>query len=245
MFRLEGQTALVTGATGGIGMAIVNILHSSGAKVIATGTNLEKLINLKKDFSDRVEILQSDLADSVQANQLIEISEEKFGAIDILVCNAGFCKDTFAIRMKDEDWDAVLNLNLTSVFKLNRSAVMKMMKRKYGRIINISSIVGFTGNIGQINYTAAKAGLIGMSKSLALETSLRGITVNCLAPGFIETPMTEVLNQEIKSSIINKIPMNKMGSPEDIAYGVLFLAAKESSYITGQTLHINGGMFMS
>jgi 3-oxoacyl-[acyl-carrier protein] reductase len=245
MFRLDGQNALVTGATGGIGMAIVDILHKAGAKVIATGTNADKLASLKNHFGDGVEIIQSDLSDPEQPNDLIEKAENITGGVDILICNAGFCKDSFAMRMKDDDWDSVLNFNLTSVFKLNKAAIIKMMRRKRGRIINISSVVGFTGNIGQANYTAAKAGLIGMSKSLALETATRGITVNCLAPGFIESPMTETLNNDIKSSIINKIPVGQMGHPEDIASGVLFLAAKESWYITGQTLHINGGMLMA
>jgi len=245
MFRLDGQTALVTGATGGIGLSIVNILHQAGAKIVATGTNIEKLLALKNQFADKIEIMQSDLADHDQANSLIDKVESLFGPLDILVCNAGLNKDNLSIKMSDSDWDAVINLNLSSVFKLNKAAITKMMRRKYGRIINISSVVGFTGNIGQANYTASKAGLVGMSKSLALEVATRGITINCLAPGFIESPMTESLNQKIKEYIMNKVPIGKMGISDDIGYGVLFLAAKESSYITGHTLHINGGMFMS
>jgi 3-oxoacyl-[acyl-carrier protein] reductase len=244
MFKLDGQTALVTGATGGIGVAIVDILHKAGAKIIATGTNETKLSALKSNFSQNLEIIQADLSDPLEATQLIDKVEKQYGEVNILICNAGLCRDGLSMRMKDEDWDAVINMNLSSIFRLNRAAIGKMMRRKYGRIINISSVVGFTGNIGQANYTATKAGMIGMAKSLALEVATRGITVNCVAPGFIASPMTENLNQEIKNSIINKVPIGKMGMPEDIGYGILFLASKESSYITGQTLHINGGMLM-
>jgi 3-oxoacyl-[acyl-carrier protein] reductase len=249
MFNLDGMSALVTGATGGIGMAIVKKLSKAGANVIATGTNQKKLDDLMQsidtDTNTKISTIQCDLSNRTEVECLFDKAEEIInGEVDIMVCNAGICKDSLAMRMKDEDWDSVLNVNLSSTFFLNRAAIKKMMKRRYGRIINLTSIVGITGNIGQANYTASKAGIIGLSKSLALETASRGITINCIAPGFIESPMTEVLNQDIKSAIMNKIPMSRMGTSEEIANSVLFLAAKESSYITGQTLHVNGGMVM-
>ncbi|WHQ46710.1 MAG: 3-oxoacyl-[acyl-carrier-protein] reductase [Candidatus Midichloria sp.] len=244
MFNLIGTSALVTGATGGLGIAIVKKLHEAGANVIASSTKLENLDKLKSRYTERLNVIKCDLANSAETEKLLDQAEEIAGDISIVVCNAGLCRDNLALRMSDEEWEAVLNINLTSVFKLNRAAIKKMIRKKYGRIINISSVVGFTGNIGQANYTAAKAGLIGMSKSLAAEIATRGITINCIAPGFIASPMTEHLPQEIKDSIIKKIPMAKIGHPDDIANGILFLALKESAYITGQTLHINGGMLM-
>ncbi|CAG7589206.1 MAG: 3-oxoacyl-[acyl-carrier-protein] reductase [Candidatus Midichloria sp.] len=244
MFNLTGTNTLVTGATGGLGLAIVRKLHEAGANVIASATKLENLNKLKSEYKDHLNIIKCDLANPVETEKLLDQAEEIAGEISIVVCNAGLCRDNLAMRMSDEEWDTVLNINLTSVFRLNRAAIKKMIRRRYGRIINISSVVGLTGNIGQANYTATKAGLIGMSKSLAAEIATRGITINCIAPGFITSPMTEHLPQEIKDSIIKKIPMAKMGHPDDIANGVLFLALKESAYITGQTLHINGGMLM-
>ena len=244
MFDLTGCKALITGATGGIGLAIVKKLHDAGASILASGTNQMNLDKLKFSYSERLEVMQCNLSDQARAAALFNEAEKMIGDIDILICNAGICKDNLAIRMSDEEWDTVININLSSVFRLNRAAIKKMMRRRYGRIINISSVVGVTGNFGQANYTATKAGLIGMSKSLATEVATRGITINCIAPGFIESPMTENLNQEIKDVIIKKIPMARMGIPNDIASGVLFLALRESGYITGQTLHINGGMCM-
>ena len=244
MFNLKDKLALVTGATGGIGQSIVKILANQGAKVIMVGRNEEKLQNLKQELGDNVYPLICDFNDDLQINSLIEGAEKEFGNIDILVCNAGITKDNLALRLKDEDWDMVIKMNLTSTFKLNRAAIKSMMKRRYGRIINISSIIGLGGNAGQSNYAASKAGIIAMSKSIAKEVAARGITINCVAPGYIDTPMTEVLSDDIKSSIIAHIPAKRIGMPEDVASAVLFLASNESSYITGHTLSVNGGMLM-
>jgi len=244
MFNLKDKLALVTGATGGIGQSIVKILVNQGAKVIMVGRNEEKLQNLKQELSDNVYPLICDFNDDLQINSLIEGAEKEFGNIDILVCNAGITKDNLALRIKDEDWDMVIKMNLTSTFKLNRAAIKSMMKRRYGRIINISSIIGLGGNAGQSNYAASKAGIIAMSKSIAKEVAARGITINCVAPGYIDTPMTEVLSDDIKNSIIAHIPAKRIGIPEDVASAVLFLASNESSYITGHTLSVNGGMLM-
>jgi 3-oxoacyl-[acyl-carrier protein] reductase len=202
MFNLTGKLALVTGATGGIGQSIVKALVNQGAKVIMVGRNEEKLQNLKQELSDKVYSLICDFNDDSQINSLIENAEKQFGNIDILVCNAGITKDNLALRIKDEDWDIVIQMNLTSTFKLNRAAIKSMMKRRYGRIINISSVIGLSGNAGQSNYAASKAGIIAMSKSIAKEVASRGITINCVAPGYIDTPMTEVLGDDIKNSII-------------------------------------------
>jgi 3-oxoacyl-[acyl-carrier protein] reductase len=244
MFNLKDKLALVTGATGGIGQSIVKILANQGAKVIMVGRNEEKLQNLKQELGDNVYPLICDFNDDLQINSLIEGAEKEFGNIDILVCNAGITKDNLALRLKDEDWDMVIKMNLTSTFKLNRAAIKSMMKRRYGRIINISSIIGLGGNAGQSNYAASKAGIIAMSKSIAKEVAARGITINCVAPGYIDTPMTEVLSDDIKNSIIAHIPAKRIGMPEDVASAVLFLASNESSYITGHTLSVNGGMLM-
>jgi 3-oxoacyl-[acyl-carrier protein] reductase len=206
MFNLKDKLALVTGATGGIGQSIVKILANQGAKVIMVGRNEEKLQNLKQELGDNVYPLICDFNDDLQINSLIEGAEKEFGNIDILVCNAGITKDNLALRLKDEDWDMVIKMNLTSTFKLNRAAIKSMMKRRYGRIINISSIIGLGGNAGQSNYAASKAGIIAMSKSIAKEVAARGITINCVAPGYIDTPMTEVLSDDIKNSIIAHIP---------------------------------------
>jgi 3-oxoacyl-[acyl-carrier protein] reductase len=244
MFNLTGKLALVTGATGGIGQSIVKALANQGAKVIMVGRNEEKLQNLKQELSDKVYSLICDFNDDSQINSLIENAEKQFGNIDILVCNAGITKDNLALRIKDEDWDIVIQMNLTSTFKLNRAAIKSMMKRRYGRIINISSVIGLSGNAGQSNYAASKAGIIAMSKSIAKEVASRGITINCVAPGYIDTPMTEVLGDDIKNSIIAHIPLGRIGTPQDVANAVLFLASDESSYVTGHTLSVNGGMLM-
>lgn len=244
MFNLKNKLALVTGATGGIGLSIVKMLSNQGAKVITVGRNEKKLQNLKQELGDKVYPLICDFNDDLQINSLIENAEKEFGNLDILVCNAGITKDNLALRLKDEDWDMVIKMNLTSTFKINRSAIKSMLKRRYGRIINISSIIGLSGNVGQSNYAASKAAIIAMSKSIAKEVAARGITINCVAPGYIDTPMTEVLSDDIKSSIISHIPIKKIGTPEDVASAVLFLASNESSYITGHTLSVNGGMIM-
>lgn len=246
MFSLQDRVALVTGAAGGIGSAIVKNFLAQGAKVVMSGTNPEKLENFAKSLNapDRVAFIVCNLSDATEANALFTAAEEKFGPIDILVNNAGITKDKLVIMMKDADFEEVININLTSAFRLCKAAIKSMSKRQYGRIINVTSIVGFTGNMGQANYTAAKAGIVGLSKTLAIEYATKGITVNCIAPGFIETPMTGVLNDKIKEAILAKIPMKKMGTPEDIAAACVFLASEEANYMTGQTLHANGGMAM-
>jgi 3-oxoacyl-[acyl-carrier protein] reductase len=246
MFKLKGKNALITGATGGIGAEIAKKLVLQGANVVISGTREERLLELQKEIGeDKCKYLTCNLSDSKEVDGLFEKAEELVGgAIDILVCNAGITKDNLALRIKDEDFDDVINVNLKSTFILNRNAIKKMIRRKYGRIINIASVVGFTGNPGQANYVASKAGMVGMTKSFAQEVASRGITINCVAPGFIQTAMTDVLNEQQKSGILSSIPMQKMGTPEDIACGVAFLASNEAGYLTGQTLHINGGMLM-
>jgi len=246
VFSLQNRVALITGASGGIGSAIVKNFLNQGAKVVVSGTNLEKLSNLIQSFnaSDRVAFVVCNLSDPEETNLLFTKAEEKFGPIDILINNAGKTKDKLLIMMKDEDFEEVININLTSTFRLCKAAIKSMSKRQYGRIINITSIVGFTGNAGQANYTAAKAGIVGLSKTLAIEYATKGITINCVAPGFTETPMTDVLSEKIKEAILTKIPMKKMGTPDDIAAACIFLASEEASYMTGQTLHSNGGMAM-
>lgn len=245
MFRLDGKRALITGATGGIGMAIANVMHEAGASLVLTGTREAVLKEKAEKFGVNAFYIAGDMSDADFSNNLFDDAESLFGDIDILICNAGITRDNLLIRLKDEDWRSVMDVNLDAVFRLNRAAIKKMMRRKNGRIINITSIVGVTGNAGQSNYTAAKAALIGMSKSIAQEVASRNITVNCIAPGFIESPMTDVLKDDSKAALIDKIPMGRMGSPEEIAYGCLFLSSKEASYVTGQTIHINGGMYMS
>ncbi|NRA74245.1 MAG: 3-oxoacyl-ACP reductase FabG [Rickettsiales bacterium] len=244
MFSLKGKKALITGASGGIGAAIAEIFCKAGATILLSGTNEDKLNKVKEKLaSNKVYQLKTDLSDPEKTKQLVEKTIETLGGIDILVCNAGITKDTLAIRMKDEDFDKVINVNLKSTFILNREALKYMIRNKAGRIINISSVVAFTGNPGQVNYCASKAGMIAMSKALAKETASRGITVNCIAPGFIKTQMTEVLTDEQKEKITSLVPVKHIGSPSDIAYSALYLASNESSYITGTTLHVNGGMF--
>lgn len=249
MFRLTGKTALITGATGGIGSAIAKALAKQGANLVLSSTKEDKLKELADEIitttKSDVKYISCNLSDASQVESLFDKAEELVGQIDILVCNAGITKDNLVLRMKDEDFQHVIDVNLKSTFVLNRNAVKKMMRRKYGRIINIASVVAVTGNPGQCNYVASKAGMIGMSKSMAQEIATRGITINCVAPGFIQSPMTDILNDQQREAILAKIPAGEMGSADDIANSVAFLASKEASYITGHTLHVNGGMFMN
>ncbi len=240
MINLAGNNVLVTGASGGIGRAIVKLMHKLGAHVYISGSNLEKLEVLGKELSSNYTIKQCNLRDASACNALLDDIEK----LDVLVCNAGITKDNLAIKMTDEDFDEVINVNLKAGFILNRAAIKKMMRMRYGRIINIASIVGVSGNPGQANYCASKAGLIGMTKSLALEVASRGITINAVAPGFIESSMTEALTNVQKDAIMQKIPSKALGKPEDIAYAVAYLASPLSNYVTGQTIHINGGMLL-
>ena len=244
MFELNGLTALVTGATGGLGGAMARALHAQGATVAISGTRREALEALAGELGERVHVLPCDLSNKEQVEALVPAAETAMGQLDILVNNAGVTKDGLFMRMKDEDWDAVLAINLTSAFRLSRAALKGMMKRRFGRIIGITSIVGVTGNPGQGNYAASKAGMIGMSKSLAAEVATRNITVNCIAPGFISSPMTDVLNDKQKEAILGTIPAGKLGTGEDIAAALVYLASREAGYVTGQTLHVNGGMAM-
>ncbi|MEJ5084361.1 3-oxoacyl-[acyl-carrier-protein] reductase [Brucella pseudogrignonensis] len=244
MFDLTGRKALVTGATGGLGEAIARALHAQGAVVGLHGTREEKLKELAAELGDRTFIFPANLSDREAVKALGQKAEEEMGGIDILVNNAGITRDGLFVRMSDEDWDAVLNVNLTSVFNLTRELTHPMMRRRNGRIINITSIVGVTGNPGQANYCASKAGLIGFSKSLAQEIASRNVTVNCIAPGFIESAMTDKLNEKQKEAIMGSIPMKRMGAGGDVAAAVVYLASDEAAYVTGQTLHINGGMAM-
>lgn len=244
MFDLTGRRALITGASGGIGRAIAKALHAQGATVVLHGRRTEALNALAEDLGGaRTEVVNADLSEAGAAEALIKALEAEH-ALDILVNNAGITRDQLAMRMKDEDWQTVLEVNLTAAFRLSRACLRGMMKRRYGRIVNITSIVGVTGNPGQTNYAAAKAGMIGMSKALAQEVAARGVTVNCLAPGFIETPMTGALNEQQQSALLARIPATRLGQPQDVAAGVVFLASDASGYVTGQTLHINGGMAM-
>jgi 3-oxoacyl-[acyl-carrier protein] reductase len=244
MFDLTGQTALVTGASGGIGGAIARALHKQGAAVTLSGTRAEALEQLKAELGERAHAVAARMDDAADIERLAKQAEAAMGKIDILVNNAGITRDMLSMRMKDEDWEKVLQVNLTGTFRLTRATMRGMMRRRHGRVINITSIVGVTGNPGQANYAAAKAGLIGMSKSLAQELASRAITVNCLAPGFIATPMTDVLTDEQKKGILGRVPAERLGTPEEIAAGVVYLASDEAAYVTGQTLHINGGMAM-
>jgi len=245
MFDLTGKTALVTGATGGIGGAIAKTLHGQGAAVVLSGTRIEALEKLKAELGDRTFIAQANLSDVASVEALPKAAEDAAGStIDILVNNAGITRDNLFLRMKDEEWDQVIAVNLTAVFRLSRAALRGMMKKRWGRIIQISSLVGATGNPGQGNYAAAKAGLVGMSKSLAAEVASRSITVNVVAPGFVQTAMTEVLDDKYKELIAQRIPAGRMGRPEEIAAAVLYLASPEAAYVTGETIHVNGGMAM-
>ena len=244
MFDLSGKSALVTGASGGIGGAIARALHAQGAQVMLSGTRAEALEKLAADLKERAHVATANLSEAGAADALVKDAEARMGALDILVNNAGLTRDMLALRLKDEDWQAVLDVNLTAVFRLCRAAMRGMMKRRYGRMVNITSIVGVTGNPGQANYAASKAGMIGMSKSLAAEVASRGITVNCLAPGFIATPMTDGLSDDQKAKLLGAIPAQRLGTADDVASGVVYLASAEAAYVTGQTLHINGGMAM-
>jgi 3-oxoacyl-[acyl-carrier protein] reductase len=244
MFDLGGKTALVTGASGGIGGAIARALHAQGATVALSGTRVEALGQLADVLGDRRHVVPGNLADAAATEKLVKDAEAALGHVDILVNNAGLTRDMLAMRMKDEDWQAVLDVNLTAGFRLARACLRSMMRQRWGRVIGITSIVGVTGNAGQANYAAAKAGMIGMSKALAAEVASRGITVNCVAPGFIATPMTDGLKDEQRSRLLAAIPAGRLGDPADIAAAVVYLASPEAAYVTGQTLHVNGGMAM-
>jgi 3-oxoacyl-[acyl-carrier protein] reductase len=244
MFDLTGKCALVTGASGGIGGAIAKALHKQGATVGLSGTRREALEALAAELDERTHVLPCNLADSAQVEALVGQAEAAMGKLDILINNAGLTRDTLVLRMKDEDWQSVIDVNLTASFRLARAAVKGMMKRRFGRIVSITSIVGVTGNAGQVNYAASKAGMIGMTKALAQEVASRGITVNCVAPGFIATAMTADLSDDQKNKLTSGIPMGRMGTGEEIAAAVVYLAGEEAAYVTGQTLHVNGGMAM-
>ena len=244
MFDLTGTTALVTGATGGLGGAIARGLRAQGARVALSGTRRDALDALAADLGGDCPVLPCDLGDRAQVERLAGDAEAALGSLDILVNNAGITRDGLAVRMKDEDWDGVLAVNLYSGFALARAALRGMMKRRHGRIIGITSVVGVTGNAGQSNYAAAKAGMIGLSKSLAAEVASRGITVNCIAPGFIESPMTDALNEKQRTAILGTVPAGRLGLGAEIAAAAVYLASREAAYVTGQTLHVNGGMAM-
>ncbi|MAF96910.1 MAG: beta-ketoacyl-ACP reductase [Rhodospirillaceae bacterium] len=244
MFDLTDKNALVTGASGGIGGAIARALHAAGARVGLSGTRAEALDALAGELGDGAFAVPADLSSADGAKTLVKDAEAALGGIDILVNNAGLTRDQLAIRMSDEDWQTVLDVNLTAAFRLSRGCLKGMMKKRWGRIVSVTSIVGVTGNPGQANYAASKAALIGMSKSLAQEVASRNITVNCVAPGFIDTPMTENLSDEQKQNLTARIPAGRLGEPADVAGACVFLASDEASYVTGQTLHVNGGMAM-
>jgi 3-oxoacyl-[acyl-carrier protein] reductase len=244
MFDLSGKTALITGASGGIGGAIARALHKQGATVTLSGTRTDALEQLKSSLGERAHAVAARMDDPADIDRLAKEAEAAMGKLDILVNNAGITRDNISMRMKDEEWDKVLQVNLTGTFRLTRAAMRGMMRRRFGRVISITSIVGVTGNPGQANYAAAKAGLIGMSKSLAQELASRSITVNCIAPGIIATPMTEALTDDQKKAILARVPADRLGTADEIAAGVVYLASDEAGYVTGQTLHINGGMAM-
>ena len=244
MFDLTGRKALVTGSSGGLGEAIARTLHAQGATVGLHGTRVEKLEALAAELGDRVKLFPADLADRDAVKALGQKAEADLEGVDFLVNNAGITRDGLFVRMSDDDWDAVLEVNLTSVFRLTRELTHPMMRRRYGRIVNITSVVGVTGNPGQANYCASKAGMIGFTKSLAQEIASRNVTVNCVAPGFIESAMTEKLNDKQKDAIMGTIPMKRMGAGAEVAAAVAYLASEEAAYVTGQTMHVNGGMAM-
>ena len=245
MFDLEGKKALITGASGGIGKEIANVLIEHNAEVCISGRNLDELNALKELLGEKCHVVTCDLSKKDEIIELIKKTDKVLGHIDILINNAGITKDNIFLRMSESEWEDVLNVNLNSTFSILKLITKGMIKRRYGRIINISSVVGVTGGAGQANYSASKAGLIGLTKSLSQEVATRNITVNCIAPGFIETPMTEQLDDKRKDAILNSIPMNRIGTPEDLSSAIIFLASQESSYITGQTIHINGGLYMN
>lgn len=244
MFDLSGKTALVTGATGGIGAEIAKTLHAQGAHVVLSGTREAVLAELAGQLGERVSVEAANLSDAESVDGLVGRAEKATGQLDILVANAGITRDGLLMRMKDEDWEQVLKVNLESYFRLSRAAMRGMMKRRFGRIIGITSVVGVMGNPGQTNYAASKAGMIGFSKSLAQEVASRGITVNCVAPGFIESPMTDALNEAQKAQIMGTIPAGRLGHGSEVAAACAYLASDEAAYMTGQTLHVNGGMAM-
>ena len=244
MFSLEKKNALVTGASGDIGRSIAIALHDAGAKVIISGTRLEPLEALKSELGERAHIILCDLSDKDEVRLMLSKAIETLGSIDILINNAGITQDNLFMRMSDDEWNNVINVNLSSTMQLCRGVLRGMMKSRWGRVVNISSVVGVTGNPGQANYAASKAGVIGMSKSLAYEVASRGITVNCVAPGFISSAMTDKLNDKQKDSIISSIPSKRMGDSKDVAAAVSYLTSNEASYVTGQTLHVNGGLAM-
>jgi len=245
MMNLENKKIIITGATGGIGNSIVKTLSDAGAKILATGTRLEKLEELKSKFKN-TDILKFDISKGEEIEEFIENATKKLGGgLDCLINNAGITQDNLAIRMNIDEWKKVIDINLTSAFLLSKFAVKKMLKNKYGKIINITSVVGHTGNLGQANYTASKAGIIAMSKSLAIEYAKKNININCISPGFIKTEMTDKIDDKFKEAIISKIPSSRLGEPEDVANAVLFLASDQSNYINGETIHVNGGMYMA
>ncbi len=244
MFDLSGKTALVTGATGGIGGAIARALHGNGATVALSGTRRDVLDQLASEFRERVHVLPCNLANKDEVEALVPKSEEAMGKLDILVANAGVTRDNLFVQLSDEAWDEVIAVNLTATFRLTRAAVKGMMRRRYGRVIGITSVVGVTGNAGQGNYAATKAGMIGMMKSVAQEYAKRNVTANCIAPGFIATPMTDKLNDKQREAILARVPAGRLGSGADIAAAAVYLASDEAAYVTGQTLHVNGGMAM-
>lgn len=244
MFSLEGKKALVTGATGGLGSEIARALHAQGAAVALSGTRAEVLETLAKELGDRTAVVPCNLSDAQAVDNLPKAASEALGGLDILISNAGVTRDQLLMRMKDEDWETVIKVNLEAHFRLCRASMRGMMKSRWGRIIGITSVVGVTGNPGQANYAASKAGMIGFSKALAQEVASRGVTVNCVAPGFIASPMTDALNDDQKGAILAKIPAGDLGKGSDIAAACVYLASHEAGYVTGQTLHVNGGMAM-
>jgi 3-oxoacyl-[acyl-carrier protein] reductase len=244
MFELTGKTALVTGATGTIGSSIARNLHAQGATVAISGTRREVLDRLAGDLGSRVHVMPCNLAESTSVEALVPHAEEVMGQLDVLVANAGVTRDNLLVQLRDEDWDQVIAVNLSATFRLARAAVRGMMRRRFGRVIAITSVVGATGNPGQANYVAAKAGIAGMIKAIAQEYAKRGVTANCVAPGFIVTPMTDKLNDKQREVILAKVPANRAGTVEEVAAAVVFLASNEAAYVTGQTLHVNGGMAM-
>mgnify|MGYP001418914785 FL=1 len=245
MMNLENKKIIITGATGGIGNSIVKRLSDAGAKILATGTRIEKLEELKSKFKN-TDILKFDISKGDEIEEFIENATKQLGGgLDCLINNAGITQDNLAIRMNIDEWKKVIDINLTSTFLLSKFAVKKMLKNKYGKIINITSVVGHTGNLGQANYTASKAGIVAMSKSLAIEYAKKNININCISPGFIKTEMTDKIDEKFKETIISKIPSSRLGEPEDVANAVLFLASDQSNYINGETIHVNGGMYMA